>query len=608
MKQLITLIAFALVAFTANAQTTLKGDVNGDGEVNVTDVTMIVEYVLGQHNSSFIVANADVNGDGNITVTDVAEAVNIILDGNGGNTPQSYLTCPDNNHPHMIDLGLPSGTLWACCNVGATKPEEYGGYYAWGETEEKSVYNEVTSLYCSGVDNNGDGYYDYDKATNTYGQWQSLGDDIAGTQYDVAHVQWGGSWVMPSFAQIKELRNKCSYKWTTMDGIEGVLFIGPNGGNIFLPAAGYRSNFLYSDGGAGGYLSSTQHRTDMSETCTLDIAIYDGVNVEVYCFDDGFREFGQSVRPVCVMNNTPFELLMKRVEVNVGEIVTMNITLSNGSYIIESTDNNVALVSLSGTTITITGIAVGSSEVIVTDTDSGREATVEVTVKGPNYCPDNNHPHMIDLGLPSGTLWACCNVGATKPEEYGGYYAWGETEEKSVYNEVTYQYCTGEDTDGDGFYEYIYYKDPPSLVIYQSLGSDIAGTQYDVAHVKWGGSWVMPSLAQIQELLDNCSFTKTAMFDIYGEKFTGPNGSTIFLPSAGIKYRLKSFTSEGGYRDLIEIGTFGRYWSSTPYPSDSYFDACALNFYSDSRSGYPGDAHWYHSDRYDGFTVRPVSK
>ena len=68
-------------------------------------------------------------------------------------------SCPDDNHPHAIDLGLPSGTKWACCNVGASTPEGYGGYYAWGETSEKAVYNEVTYHYASGVDNDGDGFY-----------------------------------------------------------------------------------------------------------------------------------------------------------------------------------------------------------------------------------------------------------------------------------------------------------------------------------------------------------------------------------------------------------------------------------------------------------------
>ena len=69
------------------------------------------------------------------------------------------------------------------------------------------------------------------------------------------------------------------------------------------------------------------------------------------------------------------------------------------------------------------------------------------------FCPDDNHPHAIDLGLLFGTLWSCCNVGATKPEEYGGYYAWGETSEKEEYSHVSYQYNTGEDVDGDSYFD-----------------------------------------------------------------------------------------------------------------------------------------------------------
>ncbi|MBQ6064081.1 MAG: hypothetical protein IJK87_10720, partial [Prevotella sp.] len=118
---------------------------------------------------------------------------------------ESLTSCPDANHPHMIDLGLPSGTKWACCNVGATAPEQYGGYYAWGEVNEKSYYDWSTYIHCDGH------YYDC----------HNLGSDIAGTQYDVAHVKWGGSWVMPSHAQQVELLNYCTSTWTTENGVYG---------------------------------------------------------------------------------------------------------------------------------------------------------------------------------------------------------------------------------------------------------------------------------------------------------------------------------------------------------------------------------------------------
>lgn len=195
-------------------------------------------------------------------------------------------------------------------------------------------------------------------------------------------------------------------------------------------------------------------------------------------------------------------------------------------------------------------------------------------------CPDENHPHAIDLGLPSGTKWACCNVGADKPEAYGGYYAWGEIEEKSTYTEMSYQYCTGEDTDGDGYYD--------SNISYQSLGSDIANTEYDVAHVKWGGSWVMPSHDQQMELISSCTYTWTSINGVSGEELTGPNGCTIFFPAAGFAYLDEVYHSTAD----------GNYWSSTQNPMYSYF-TYHMQFASYNVS-------WGSYNHSRGLSVRPV--
>lgn len=188
-------------------------------------------------------------------------------------------------------------------------------------------------------------------------------------------------------------------------------------------------------------------------------------------------------------------------------------------------------------------------------------------------CPDENHPHLIDLGLPSGTKWACCNVGADKPEAYGVYYAWGETEKKDYYDWGTYIHCDS------------------SNYTCHDLGSDIAGTQYDVAHVKWGGSWVMPSYDQIEELVNNSSYKWTTMNGVKGGQFTGPSGGTIFLPATGIRYV-----------DGVSVtGSKGLCWSSTQDLSGSY-GAYGLRFDLDN-------AGWiYSSGRIYGRTVRPVSK
>ena len=247
MKKAFFTLALMLVAFTGNAQTSPRGDLNGDGIVSISDVMELVSIVLY------------------------------------GDAPQAYLTCPDNNHPHMIDLGLPSGTKWACCNVDTDHPENqtpenYGGYYAWGETETKSNYSESA--------------YQYYKN----GSYQSIGSDIAGTEYDVAHVKWSGSWVMPSKEQLDELRNNCTFTWTTQNGVSGILFTGTNGGSIFLPPAGYRrgSDFFGADTD-GNYWSSTQDPSNAKGAYYLIVYSYWLDGSTTYA---GGRYLGFSVRPV----------------------------------------------------------------------------------------------------------------------------------------------------------------------------------------------------------------------------------------------------------------------------------------------------------------------
>ena len=203
--------------------------------------------------------------------------------------------------------------------------------------------------------------------------------------------------------------------------------------------------------------------------------------------------------------------------------------------------------------------------------------------EGDTFCPDENHPHMIDLGLPSGTKWACCNVGASSPEGYGGYYAWGETEEKSEYRPSTYLDSILDYNEGwweDGLNGHLYRG--------QYIGSDIAGTQYDVAHVKWNGDWHMPTRTQIEELFNNTISKWIYQNGVMGRKFTGSNGCTIFFPAAGHRY----------YLELRDAGIQGIYWSST-LDEDYEYGAYGFDVYSDG-------AGWSGNHRYYGFTVRPV--
>ena len=198
-------------------------------------------------------------------------------------------------------------------------------------------------------------------------------------------------------------------------------------------------------------------------------------------------------------------------------------------------------------------------------------------------CSDNSNGYeAVDLGLPSGTKWAAYNVGATKPEEYGGYYAWGETEEKSNYSWSTYKWCNGSD---DTMTKYCTYSKYGTVDNKTTLD-----LEDDVAHVKWGGDWRMPTTEEQKELIDNCTWKWTTLNGVKGYKVTGPNGNSIFLPAAGYRYGT----------DVDSRGYLGYYWSGSLYSIGSY-DAYYLLF---DASNYD----WSSYSRYYGRSVRPVSK
>lgn len=211
-----------------------------------------------------------------------------------------------------------------------------------------------------------------------------------------------------------------------------------------------------------------------------------------------------------------------------------------------------------------------------------KKNTYELIYEDLSVCPDSNHPHMMDLGLPSGTKWACCNVDTDhpanqSPANFGGYYAWGETETKSRYDWKTYKHCDG------------------SFYSCHDLGSDIAGTKYDVAHVKWGGKWQMPTVDQMKELIDYCTYEWTTENGVRGGKFTSKkNGVSIFLPAASTRM----------FNSVYKAGEVGIYWSSSlditkTIVSECSFDLCFnLNLFNDLRN---------HERRY-GQSVRPVIK
>ena len=184
---------------------------------------------------------------------------------------KTVISCAIDGH-NYVDLGLPSGLLWATCNVGATSPSDNGRYYAWGETATKDCYTEWNS--------------------ETYGEQMSdiVGDSI----YDVACKDWGGGWRMPTKVEFQELVNNCTWEWTTQDGKNGYKVTSKrNSNSIFLPAAGRcYSTFSDDQETEGFYWSATPDERNSNYACFLRFS-KDSHGTDLYG-----RGTGHSVRPV----------------------------------------------------------------------------------------------------------------------------------------------------------------------------------------------------------------------------------------------------------------------------------------------------------------------
>jgi len=198
---------------------------------------------------------------------------------------------------------------------------------------------------------------------------------------------------------------------------------------------------------------------------------------------------------------------------------------------------------------------------------------------------DANGHEYVDLGLPSGTLWATCNIGATKPEEYGDYFAWGETSTKNTYNWTTYKYSKG---DEDELTKYCNNSDFGNNGFTDNLTELQRGD--DPATANWGSGWQTPSDEQWEELLANTTSELTTQNGVEGRLFTSKkNGQSLFLPAAGDRWD----------DELSDVGSRGLYWSSS---LDTGYPGNAWDFFFNS--GYYGMS--YYGSRGDGHSVRAV--
>lgn len=461
-----------------------------------------------------------------------------------------------------VDLGL--SVKWATMNVGATKPEGYGDYFAWGETEPRTEYGWSTYKYCNGSDYTMTKYCnDSDYGYNSYTDSKTVLDALD----DAATVSLGGNWRLPTKIEMDELKGKCTWTWTTLNGVNGYKVQSKISGYkdnwIFLPAAGYMENSKVTDSGSFGYYwSRSLHPDNMNESYYMD---FDKQKIQTY---NGARYYGHTVRPVWDESNiqvssvsldtTQLSLAISETYRLKGTVYPLN--ARDKDIVWSSNDPNVASVDRYGV---VTANSFGECT-ITAMTSNEVFASCQVTVRA----SDQSVHEYVDLGL--SVKWATMNVGASSMEDYGDYFAWGETKGylsgKENFTSETYKFYSyygtiggGKDEDGFdipvtdvwGYTKYVEAEDSTGTGFYDNRC--VLDPLDDAAYVNWGGDWRMPTEAEWQELLDKCTWTWASRNDINGFKVTGPNGNWIFLPAAG---------NRTTYFDDY-YGNVCFYWSST---------------------------------------------
>lgn len=541
---------------------------------------------------------ASVSPDGFVLGVSEGVATITVKTNEGGYTASCEVSVIDCSTPeYIVDLGLLSGIKWSSCNLGASKPEQYGCYYQWSGLQDvtsTSIYLDYSICPYHIGSGFTTGWTKY-IPSNWSSYWSGPGSldnkIVLDPEDDVAHVKLGGKWRMPTMDDWRELMNNCTSEWTTMNGVSGLKFISKkNGNSIFLPAAGARSRDSLNDVGSyGDYWSSSLF------TYYPSCAYYMYFSSGSLNYGDTGRHNGLSVRPVYLdlVMTTGISLDKTSLFLSPGDNVQLTASLTpsnctNKELVWSSNNTSVATVSDSGL---VSVKSFGSADITVTWAgDSNLKAICTVTVTRSYLIPE-----MVDLDLPSGLKWSSFNLGATKPEEYGGYYQWGGLQDVTDTNIIlswdNCPYHTGSDM------KTCWMKYIPSgdLSFWSGSGSPdnktVLDLNDDVAHAKLGGKWRMPTMDEWLELMNNCTSEWTTMNGVYGRKFiSNKNGNSIFLPAAGNR----------SYRYFYDdVGSNGDYWSSSLdiYPSCAH----AMDFRSDS--------YYVGGDmRYLGQSVRPVSE
>lgn len=475
-----------------------------------------------------------------------------------------------------VDLGL--SVCWATCNIGASSPYTHGDLYSWGEISTKSSYN---------------GWYAYKwckgsvKTLSKYNSNSLYGNDgftdnktVLEPYDDVATVQWGDGWRIPTRDECDELMSNCIWEWVDLGDIEGYIVTS------CVPGYTDRSIFLSASGGDwGGGARRTMHQGFYWLADVGDIQAQSNnfnFTKDYYGFGAGDRYIGMSVRAV---RNSPraegVSLTLSRTALCIEEGGTDSLTATvkqdnkqiQSEVVYSSSNNSVATVNGLGC---VSAIAPGTCVIKAESGKAFAECTVHVTSV-------QSKPQMVDLGL--SVKWASFNLGADNPEDVGYYIAWGETESKTIYDNYTYKFITG--TNFNLVYKYCD-NSAWGIPDYKM----ILETEDDAATAIWGSGWRIPSRAEMDELIKKCTWTWTEINGMSGyivaSKVEGYNGNYIFLPAAGCCYE----ENQSG------VKMFGHYWTSSI--SEASYTAAWELYFNHNKPEYLSGS------RYNGYSIRPV--
>lgn len=384
------------------------------------------------------------------------------------------------NGHEFVDLGICNGLKWATMNVGATKPEEKGQHFAWGEVDinGKSAWNDVNYRYSRTA---GKMYTKYITRTKFADHKYTLEPSD-----DAAQVNWGGAWRMPTAAEFDSLLVLCTWKQDTINGIAGFTVTGQRPGfensRIFLPFTGARDqSSILNETSTGYYWSSSTLYG--APTSSKGIAISSEYHTQTFYF----RYYGQAVRPVFL----PGEVLAESIELD-KEYLSMPI--NGGSFQLHATispanvsnkdikfdSSNISVAKVDETTGEVTPVGKGVCNILAITTDGTSKTDfctvtiVDTHTSGHNY---------VDLGICGGLKWATTNVGAEHPEDLGMLLTWK-----------------------------------------------------DANAINWGEGWRLPTAAELDTLRNRCNWQWSEMNGVKGYKISADYLlDTLFLPAAGIE-------------------------------------------------------------------------